>query len=207
MLGLLNKRLNNNHLTKIVNSKLTKLQIRNFSGGHHSGSDHSDHSHHSDHSDHGHGHDVVFQVNPPLEDYGAEVRSRIFGTKAETFSVDKLLDSIKKPSIKQTKPDQSNLNLFQTHTEYIDFLADSFKNKALEKYPNYRSDMSVSSLIPNFEKLNKYQQEVYLLEAYLMKELEKQRYETRQAYTFESNSSLEDSKQRNAFFKSKNILN
>jgi hypothetical protein len=206
MLRLLNKRINNNLLSLAKNSQLIKLQIKNFSGGHHSGSDHSDHSHHSDHSDHGHGNDTVFPVNPPLEDYEAQVRARTFGIKAEIFSVDKLLDSIKKPIIKADKPDHSNLSLFKTNKEYIDFLADTFKSKALEKYPNYRNDLSLSKNVPNFENLNKYQQEVYLLQAFLVNEMEKQKEEVRKLYSFESNNSLEDTKKRNEFFHSNLIL-
>jgi hypothetical protein len=201
MLRLLNKRINNNILSQTVYSKLIKIQSKAFSSGHHSGSDHSDNSHQSDHSDHSH--HEGFQVSPPFEDWEAQERARIFGSKAETFSVDKLLDSIKKPILKEIKPDQSNLSLFKTHNEYVDFLADSFKTKALEKYPDYRNDMSLSNLVPNFEKLNKYQQEVYLLEAFLMNELQKQKEEVRKLYSFNSNNNLEDSKQRNAFFHSK----
>lgn len=208
MLRLWNKSINNNFIStsKIISSNFNKQLISKFSSGHHSDSDHSGHSGHSagsDHSDHDHHHEHGgFQVNPPLEDYEAQAKSRIFRSQIDSFSVDKLLDSMKTPIIKPKKAEKHDLNLFQTNKEYIDFLATSFENKALERYPDYKKNNELTKLIPNYEKLNRYQQEVYLLNAYLVNELEKQREDIRKLYTFEKSSTLEESNERVAFFSS-----
>ena len=130
----------------------------------------------------------------------SEVRSRIFN-RTETFSVDNLLDKIKQPLIQiKTKPDASVIQLYKSEDDYINFLAKSFERKALEKYPDYKTDLEqFRHLIPDYENLNAYQREAYTLDTYLHWKLELEELKIRDAYNF-SGTPLERAKQRVGFF-------
>ena len=195
-----------NHLLN-NNMPFLKFNVSYFSGGHHghsaSGSDHSDHEHdHHEHHEHGEhaDHEVDHPIVPDGE-YEKEARSRIFN-KRETFSVEEILSAVKTPitKAKDTKIDASHISTFSSDQEYIEFLAKSFENKALQKYPDYKKNLDeFKHLIPMYDKLNDYQREVYTLDTYLHWELEKSELETREMYNF-SGTSVERARQRVAFF-------
>lgn len=196
-------------ICNIINNHtpLNKLQLFKFSGGHHghsaSGSDHSDHEHDHEHDDHGDHHEHGEHTDHPIVsegNYDKEARSRIFN-KIETFSVDDLLSAIKTPITKiKTKIDLSQVSAFSSDQEYINFLAKSFQNKALQKYPEYKNQLEeYKHLIPNYERLNEYQKEVFSLDTYLRWELEKTELESREIYNF-SGIPVERARQRLAFF-------
>jgi hypothetical protein len=201
-----NKKIINN----IVNSASSfhKFQLFKFSGGHHghsaSGSDHSDHEHDDHHHRHEHGDHANNVIDHPMVaegNYAQEARSRIFNKK-ETFSVDDLLTQVNTPisKSKETKIDPSQISAFNSQEDYIQFLARSFENKALQKYPEYKKYFDeYKHLIPQFDKLNEYQKEVYALDTYLHWELEKTELETRELYNF-SGTPVERARQRFAFF-------
>lgn len=194
---VLNNLINNTH-------SFNKLQTFKFSGGHHghSGSDHSDHEHDGhDHEEGDHSDNVIDHPLIPEGNYAKEARSRIFNKK-ETFSVDDLLSQVKVPisKTKDTKIDLSKVSSFNSEQEYIKFLAKSFENKAVQKYPDYKKYFDdYKHLIPQLDKLNDYQREVYALDTYLHWELEKTELETRELYNF-SGTSVERARQRFAFF-------
>jgi hypothetical protein len=213
MFRSLNKRINYNSLfTKVGTNSYLKFPSFNFSsGGGHGHSDGSDsehgghHSGHSEHSDHDHEHDAheKYQVNPPLIDYPAEVKARIFSHRKDAFSVDKILSQAKKPLIKHEKLKPNDTAMFQTEKEYIDFLADSFARQAGQKYPNYKKDSeNLKNRIKDFDSLNRYQQEVFLLQEYLTRQLEDQSAEIHNMLKF-NGSPLEAAKAREHFLKSK----
>jgi hypothetical protein len=195
--NMLNQFLNNNN-------SFMKLQVFKFSGGHHghsaSGSDHSDHEHdhheHAEHEEHEVDHPIV-----PEGEYEKEARSRIFN-KRESFSVDDLLSGVKSPITKpkDTKIDASQISSFSSEQEYVQFLAKSFENKALHKYPDYKKHLDeFKHLIPMYDKLNDYQREVFTLDTYLHWDLEKTELETREMYNF-SGTQVERARQRFDFF-------
>jgi hypothetical protein len=184
-------------------SGLLNQQKFNFSAGGHgdghsgSGSEH-DHDDHSEHHEEHH-HDGYSSLN--LENYNQEIRSRIF-RKSEGFSVDKLLYQLNEPLQQITvKPDASQIEVYKSNEEYINFLAESFERKALEKYPEYKSSLNqYKHLIPNYDSLNNYAKEVYSLDTYLHWKLEVDELQIREAYNF-SGSSFERANQRVNFFK------
>lgn len=204
MLRLCNRKLNfkiNAHLSsQFVNSQLLKVSLKQMSGGGHHNSD-SEHEH-TDHSDHeGHGHHAINPNISENEIYESNARSRIFNNNFEKFSVDKLLDSVKAPlNPEKLKVDKKMDKLFETEKKYVEFLATTFEKKALEKYPNYKQNQAeLEKRIKNFDQLNAYQKEVYLLDAYMYHQLEKQENEIRAAYDV-SGTTLEQAKQRLSFF-------
>jgi hypothetical protein len=208
MLKLCNKKLNPIALTYIKQGNLYNLSSYRFSsGGHgdHDDTDHSGHSH-SEHSDHDQHHHLeaheTFQANPPLIDYPQQLRSRIFSKRSDSFSVDSILNETKKPLTKHEKLESISTTLFQTEKEYIDFLATNFERKAAERYPDYKRDESLKESIPEFNKLNRYQQEASLLDAYLNKELENKQNELHKMYQPGKQNSLEDAKAREHELKS-----
>ena len=187
---------------------LSQLSRFNFSAsgdnhGHgtgHSGSETEGEHEHEDHEDHHHSgehKDIPFALdgNP-----ASEIRSRIFN-RTETFSVDSLLAKIKEPLIQiKTKPDASVIQLYKSEDEYINFLAKSFERKALEKYPDYKTDLEqFKHLIPDYENLNAYQREAYTLDTYLHWKLELEELKIQETYNF-SGTPLERAKQRVGFF-------
>ena len=199
-------KVNKTKLNQVLNKSMpfVKFNVSYFSGGHHghsaSGSDHSDHEHdhhdHHEHADHEGDHPIV-----PDGEYEKEARSRIFN-KRETFSVEDILSGVKTPitKAKDTKIDPSQISTFSSEQEYIQFLAKSFENKALQRYPDYKNNLDeFKHLIPMYDKLNDYQREVYTLDTYLHWELEKSELETREMYNF-SGTPVERARQRVAFF-------
>jgi hypothetical protein len=182
-------------------SNIINQQKFNFSAGGHgqsgSGSEHE----HEDHSDHHEEHHHEEHSSLNLHNYNEEIRSRIF-RKSEGFSVDKLLNQLSEPLVQTTsKPDPSHIEVFKSNEEYINFLAQSFERKALEKYPEYKSSLSqYRHLIPNYDSLNAYAKEVYSLDTYLHWKLEIEELQIREGYNF-SGSSLERAIQRVSFFK------
>ena len=182
-------------------SNIINQQKFNFSAGGHgqsgSGSEHE----HEDHSDHHEEHHHEEHSSLNLHNYNEEIRSRIF-RKSEGFSVDKLLNQLSEPLVQTTlKPDRSQIEVFKSNEEYINFLAQSFERKALEKYPEYKSSLSqYRHLIPNYDSLNAYAKEVYSLDTYLHWKLEIEELQIREGYNF-SGSSLERATQRVSFFK------
>ena len=188
-------------LSKFV-EKSNFLSLSKFSfsaGGHgtgHSGSG-SDNEHHEEHHD---SHDSHHEGPLIIDNYSQEVRSRIF-KNSEIFSVDKLLTQLNEP-LNQTTPklDASATLVHKSQEEYINFLAQSFERKALEKYPEYKTHLSqFKHLIPNYESLNAYAREAYTLDTYLHWKLEVEELQTREAYNF-SGSPADRASQRLSFF-------
>lgn len=213
MLRLWNKKFNHNFLnnssigTKLRTKVLNEIQCFKFSGGgHHSGSG-SDHSEHSDHDDHGHDHYDGFHVIPPEIDFKGEERKRIFGTKVETFSVDKMLESVNKAIHKTASPEEEAISMFKSQTEYVDFLAKNFEKIALQKYPEYKKKFEeYKDYVPSeYTSLNSYQKEVHALDTYMWWKLEKQQQDIRKNYSFNKDSSLEEIRAKKNFFNSKII--
>jgi hypothetical protein len=198
--------LHNKVLLKSVKGKaLASIQKFNFSGdghGHgHSGSE-SDHEHghheeHHEHHDHHEGKDIPIVSDAHFHE---EARSRIFNHQ-EKFSVDNLLGQLKEPLVQfKTKPDASVIEVYKSQDEYINFLAQSFERKALEKYPEYKTHLEqFKHLIPNYDSLNAYQREAYTLDTYLHWKLELEELQIRESYNF-SGTPLERARQRLNFF-------
>lgn len=192
-----------NQILKInkTSVQLSNLQKYRFSGGHHSDSEH-EHSH-SEHSDHEH-----TEVKDPNHNewvkFDNEQRSRIFSRKNESFDVEEMLSKAKTPLTSSTKG-MPEVQIFETENEYINFLAETFERKTLEKYPDYKTNLNqFIHRIPDYEEMNAYQKEVYTLDAYLHWKLETSEDEIRSAYDFKG-TSLEQARARFAFFESKKI--
>lgn len=190
--------------TKLKNSRnLLKNCMYNFSAGSHghghsgSGSEHEhehEHDHHEEHKKGAHSHYII-------ENYDQEVRSRIF-RKSEVFSVEKLLNQMSEP-LNQTTiiPNLSEISVYNSQEEYINFLAQNFERKALENYPEYKIHLDkFKHLIPQYETLNAYAREVYTLDTYLHWKLELDEHQIREAYNF-SGSASQRAAQRENFFK------
>lgn len=176
--------------------QLNTLQKFKFSGGHHSDSEH-DHSH-SEHSDHEHSELRDPNFNEWIK-FENEERNRIFSRKNDEFNVEEMLQNARTP-LKVNQKGMNQVDLFETEREYINFLAENFERKTLEKYPEYKMhlDKFVQN-IPEFEGMNAYQKEVYTLDAYLNWKLETTEDEIRSVYDFKG-TSLEQARQRFAFF-------
>ena len=181
---------------------LSNLQKYRFSGGHHSDSEH-DHSH-SEHSDHEHHHEVKDPNYNEWVKYNNEERSRIFSRKNEAFNVEEMLSNAKNP-LTTSGRGMPHVEMFQSEAEYVNFLAESFQRRTLEKYPEYKRHLDqFVHRIPDYEGMNAYQREVYTLDAYLHWRLETAEDEIRAAYDFKG-TSLEQARARFAFFESKKI--
>ena len=174
------------------------LQKFRFSG-HPSDSDH-DHSH-SEHSDHEHSETKDPNYNEWVK-FENEERNRIFTRKNEGFNVEEMLSKANTP-LKINQKGMKEVDMFQTEKEYINFLAETFERKTLEKYPDYKQDLEkFIHKIPDYADMNTYQKEVYTLDAYLHWKLETSEDDTRAAYDFKG-TSLEQAKERFAFFECK----
>lgn len=183
--------------------QLNTLQKYRFSGGHHSSDSDHDHSH-SEHSDHEHSekNDPNYNEWIQLEN---EERNRIFSKKNDEFNVEEMLSRANTP-LKVSQKGNKPVDLFQTEKEYVNFLAETFERKTLEKYPEYKQHLDqFIHKIPEYEEMNAYQREVYTLDAYLHWKLETTEDEIRNAYDFKG-TSLEQARQRFAFFEGKNIF-
>ena len=187
-----------NSIFKVNKSSLqiSNLQKFRFGGGHHSDSEH-DHSH-SEHSDHEHTETKDPNFNAWVK-YENEERNRIFSRKNDDFNVEEMLQNAKTP-LRTIQKDKNPVDLFQKEEEYINFLAETFERKTLEKYPEYKLHMDkFVHRIPDFEEMNAYQKEVYILDHYLHWQLETKEDDIRAAYDFKG-TSLEQARQRFAFF-------
>lgn len=178
-----------------------RAQKFRFSGGHNSESEHSEHSEHTEHSDHD-GHSAF---KNEIQEFNQEKRQRIFAGKKEAFSVEEMLHNAKQPLAAQAKG-FPEVQMHQTEEEYIKFLAENFEKVTLLKYPEYKKDLEkFVQRIPGYAKMNAYQKEVFVLDAYLHWKLETVEDETRAAYDFQG-TSLEQAKERFRFFESKIFL-
>lgn len=176
------------------------IQKFRFSGGHHSESEH-EHSEHSEHSEHDHHGPTKNEIH----EFNQESRQRIFQAKKDSFSVEEMINGAKKPMFSQEKG-FSEVKMHETEEEYIKFLAENFERITLQKYPEYKKDLEkFIHRIPDFDKMNAYQKEVFTLDAYLHWKLETTEDETRAAYDFKG-TSLEQAQERFKFFESKNVV-
>lgn len=189
-------------LNKSIESKvLSKIQKFKFSGSsHHSESEqeHSEHSEHSEHENSVHNHNVI-------QEFNQEGRQRIFQAKKDSFSIEEMLNNAKKPLFTPEK-NYPEVKMFENNEDYIKFLAETFEKKTLEKYPEYKKDLQqYIHRIPDFDKMNAYQKEVFTLDAYLHWKLETTEDDIRNAYDFKG-TTLEQARERFQFFESKKKL-
>lgn len=184
--------------------QISYLQKFRFGGGGHAGSDseHDHHDSHSEHSDHDHHHeDGHSEHKNEWVKFDNEERNRIFTRKNDDFNVEEMLSRAKAP-LKVSQRGMKPVSLFDTEKEYINFLANTFERKTLEKYPEYKKHIDkFVHKIPDYEEMNAYQKEVYTLDAYLHWTLENTEDEIRATYDFKG-TSLEQARQRFAFFES-----
>ncbi len=153
---------------KKVNYKVFNNVVKTFgdkSHGHESsGSDSgSDHGHHHDshHDHHGPKHRFLQDRQEPW--------NILKHTKGEQFDALNLVEKLREPLVKRSElfdKDKTEKDLCQLEKEYIEFLTKSFVEQSLKQYPQYKSK-DLSHLIPGFEKMNSYEQEVSLLDAYM----------------------------------------
>lgn len=153
---------------KKVNYKVFNNVVKTFgdkSHGHESsGSDSgSDHGHHHDshHDNHGPKHRFLQDRQEPW--------NILKHTKGEQFDALNLVEKLREPLVKRSElfdKDKTEKDLCQLEKEYIEFLTKSFVEQSLKQYPQYKSK-DLSHLIPGFEKMNSYEQEVSLLDAYM----------------------------------------
>ena len=91
--------------------------------------------------------------------------------KNDKFDVLNLIEKLREP-VQQKASDvtkEAPKNISEVHSEYINFLAQSFQNTVLNKYPEYRDQVDdLKKTIPGFDRMNAYQQEVQLLDAYMI---------------------------------------
>lgn len=153
---------------KKVNYKVFNNVVKTFgdkSHGHESsGSDSgSDHGHHHDshHDHHGPKHRFLQDRQEPW--------NILKHTKGEQFDALNLVEKLREPLVKRSELFEKNKtekDLCQLEKEYIEFLTKSFVEQSLKQYPQYKSK-DLSHLIPGFEKMNSYEKEVSLLDAYM----------------------------------------
>lgn len=205
MLKLFKKSILNVNKSNFLNIKegnlIQNIKRFNFSGGSHHSESENEHSEHSDHSEH----EAHHEPHNLIHEYNEEARSRIFQSKEEVFSVEKLLNNAKKPLAIPAKH-YKDVQMFETEEQYIKFLAETFERKTLEKYPEYKVNLSkFIHKIPDYESMNVYQREVYTLDAYLYWKLETTEDDIRNSYDFKG-TSLEQAKERFKFFESKKLF-
>lgn len=153
----------------------SKLSQKAFGSAHHhesSGFDSGSESHHHDH------HHESFYKDKKITTPWNTFRH----VKSEKFDVlgliEKLREPVQQPSKnhEMVKPEKETRPSHEIEKEYISFLADTFKTHVSAKYPNYRDEVErLSEGIPNFSKLNDYEKEVQLLDAYMQDSLKQKR--------------------------------
>ncbi len=204
MLKMFKKTLHNAQKVSILNksvqksSAIEKFQKFSFSASsHHSESEH-EHSDHSEHSEHDH--HCTFKNE--IQEFNQESRQRIFSQKKENFAVEDMLNKAKTPLFTPEKG-FGEVKMHENEDQYIKFLAENFERITLQKYPEYKNNLDkFISRIPDYDKMNAYQKEVFTLDAYLHWKLETTEEETRAAYDFKG-TTLEQAKERFKFFESK----
>lgn len=168
---------------KKINNKVFQNIVKGFgekSHGHESsGSDSgSDHGHHDSHSHDHHDHHGV--KHKFLSDR-QEPWNILKHTKGEQFDVLNLVEKLREPITKKSELFTSNnqsKDLCQIEKEYVEFLTKSFTEQCLKQYPEYKSK-DLSHLIPGFEKMNSYEKEVSLLDAYMNQKVNHLKEESR----------------------------
>lgn len=158
--------------------------------------------------DHGSGHDS----HHPVENFFRERNvkkpwSTWDHVKSDQFSVDSMISKLREPVVKSDlsksllQSDQS-VTKEELNNQYIDFLTKSFTNIISKRYPDYRSNYEeYKHLLPNMDKMNSYQREVEILDAYMQWSINSLRDKIDQASQPSGESALEQAKSRLEIFR------
>jgi hypothetical protein len=165
-------------LFKLESGKIVSQMKKLFSSGSHTS--HEGSGSESDH-DHDHSHDHHHKVNFYEDKKITEPWNTFRHVRADKFDVLGLIEKLRQPSVPEDPKtklviEKSDKSLADLDREYTEFLAESFRNVVSKKYPDYKKDLeSYKHKIENFDKLNPYEKEVQILDAYMNYNMEQDR--------------------------------
>mgnify|MGYP000314133715 CR=1 FL=1 len=173
-------------LFKLESNKIVMQMKKLFSS-----SSHTSHEGSGSESDHDHSHDHHHKVNFFEDKKITEAWNTFRHVKSDKFDVLGLIEKLREPA-KPEDPksklvvEKSDKSLADIDREYSEFLAESFRNVVSKKYPDYKKDLeSFKHNIPNFDKLNPYEKEVQILDAYMNYTVDEDR---RRSFNIQENS-------------------